>query len=105
MRERGVTFDLVATGADGARWLVVVAGGFTASPSGLRRSDVLWRTIGQAAVVAGTGRRVLVLTTELPPRNSAPAKALGAVLGDTIAAAVELTDPDAVETLRRLHAA
>ena len=105
VRDRGVTFDLVATGRDGARWLVVVAGGFTPSPSGLRRSDVLWRTIGQAAVVAGTGDHVLVLTTELPVRNSAPAKALGAVVGETIAAAVELTAPDAVEVLRSLHAA
>ena len=103
--ERGVRFDLVATGADGTRWVVVVAGGFTPSPSGLRRSDVLWRTIGEAAVVAGTDRSVVVLTTELPAKGSAPAKALGAVLGDTIAAAVELTDPGAVDVLRALHAA
>jgi DNA modification methylase len=102
---RGVRFDLVATAADGNRWLFVVAGGFTPSPSGLRRSDVLWRTIGEAAVVAGTGHPVVVLTTELPAKGSASAKALGAVLGDTIAAAVELTDPDAVDVLRALHAA
>ena len=105
VRDRGVAFDLVATGRDGTRWLVVVAGGFTPSPSGLRRSDLLWRTIGQAAVVAGTPDHVLVLTTELPARNSAAARALGSVLGGTIEAAVELTAPDAVDTLRRLHAA
>ena len=105
VRDRGVSFDLVATGRDGARWLVVVAGGFTPSPSGLRRSDVLWRTIGQAAVVAGTEDRVLVLTTELPVRNSASAKALHAVLGHTIAAAVELTAADAVDVLHDLRVA
>ncbi len=103
-RDRGVEFDLRATGADGTDWLVVVAGGFTPSPSGLRRSDVLWRTLGQAAVVADLDVRVLVLTTELPARASAQAKALDAVLGSTVVAALELTAPDTVARLRSLHA-
>lgn len=104
VRERGVDFDFRATGTDGSSWRIVVAGGFTPSPSGLRRSDVLWRTIGQAAVVAGTEHRVLVLTTELPVRGTTQAKALDAVLGDTIAAAFELTDPDTPDQLRSLLA-
>ncbi len=103
VRERGVEFDLRATGADGSSWLVVVAGGFTPSPSGLRRSDVLWRTLGHAAVVAGTDDRVLVLTTELPPKGTAQSRALHAVLGSTVAAALELTGADTVERLRSLH--
>jgi DNA modification methylase len=103
VRDRGVGFDLVATGPDGRRWLVLVAGGFTAPPSGMRRSDVLWRTIAHAAVVAGTGHRVVVLTTGLPIPGSASAKALDAVVGDTIEAVVELTDPGAVDHLRALH--
>lgn len=103
INERGVSFDLRATGADGTSWLVSVAGGFTPAPTGLRRSDVLWRTIGQAATVQGTGERVLVFTTELPVARTAQAKALGAVLGTTIAAALELTAPDTVDQLRSLH--
>ena len=103
VRDRGVDFDLVAHDAGGRRWLVIVAGGFTAPPSGLRRSDVLWRTIAHAAVVAGTDQPVLVLTTGLPSRGSAPARALAAVVGDTIADVVQLTADDAVERLRALH--
>ena len=104
VRDRGVEFDFRATGSDGSRWLVAVAGSFTPSPSGLRRSDVLWRTIGQAAVVADTDEGVIVLTTELPARNTTQAKALSGVPASTIAAAVELTDAAAVDTLRSLHA-
>lgn len=104
VRDRGVEFDLRATGSDGSRWLVAVAGAFTPSPSGLRRSDVLWRTIGQATVVADTDERVVVLTTELPARNTSQAKALAGVPTSTIAATVELTDPSAVDALRSLHA-
>lgn len=105
VRERGVEFDFRATGIDGSRWLVIVAGAFTPAPTGLRRSDVLWRTIGQATVVADTDESVLVLTTELPARNTAQAKALAAVPESTIAAAVELTDPASVDVLRSLHGA
>ena len=97
----GSTSTWSATGSDGARWLVAVAGTFTPSPSGLRRSDVLWRTVAQAAVVQAAGRpeRVLVLTTERPPRATAQAKALDAVLGRGIEAVVELAAPDAVDEL------
>ena len=105
VRERGVEFDFRATGADGSRWLVVVAGAFTPAPTGLRRSDVLWRTIGQATVVSDTDESVVVLTTELPARNTAQAKALAAVPTSTIAAAVDLTDPSSVDVLRSLHGA
>ena len=101
--QAGVSFDLRATGADGSSWFVVVAGGFTPAPSGLRRSDILWRVLGQAAVMEGTEHRVLVLTTELPKRSTAQAKALAAVSGRSIAAALELTAADAVDRLRALH--
>ncbi len=103
VREVGADFDLRATAPDGTPWLVLVAGSFTPSPSGLRRSDVLWRTIGHAAAVESRPERVLVLTTELPPRNSAAAKALAAVTKSCIDAVVELTAPDAPASLRALH--
>ena len=107
VRELGVEFDLVATDASGGRWLVAVAGTFTPSPSGLRRSDVLWRTLAQAAVVHAVGRpeRVLVLTTERPARGTTQARALEAVLGRGIDAVVELAATGAVDQLRSLHTA
>lgn len=105
IRALGVDFDLRARGADGSSWVVTVAGGFTTGPSGLRRSDVLWRALGQAAAVMASGadEHVLVLTTELPARKSPAAKALSAVVGHSVQAVVELTAPDAVDQLRRLH--
>jgi DNA modification methylase len=105
IRNLGVEFDLVATDTAGRRWLVAVAGTFTPSPSGLRRSDVLWRTLAQAAVVHAAERaeRVLVLTTERPARGTAQAKALDAVLGRDIEAVVELAAEGAVDELRSLH--
>jgi DNA modification methylase len=42
----GVRVPWVATDAAGAEWLVLVAGFSTVARSGLRRADVLWRTLG-----------------------------------------------------------
>jgi len=104
-----VTPDLAAVDEQGRPWLVLVAGGFTPPPSGLRRTDVLWRTIGQAAAVRAAGRpeRVLVLTPERPARSTAQARTLDAVVGPgegaAIDAVVELADPGAVDALRSLH--
>src|SRR5207248_11651837 len=44
-----VSVDIVATHSDGTQWWFLVAGGLTSGPSGLRRADVLWRTLGRAA--------------------------------------------------------
>jgi len=109
VRGLAVDFDLAATDAAGRPWLVSVAGGFTPPPSGLRRSDVLWRTIGQAAAVRAAGRpeRILVLTPERPVKGTAPARTLDAVVGPgdgaAIDAVVELGDEAAVDALRSLH--
>jgi DNA modification methylase len=107
IRELGVEFDLVATDPAGGRWMVAVAGTFTPSPSGLRRSDVLWRTLAQAAVVHAAERpeRVLVLTTERPAGGTTQAKALDAVIGRGIDAVVELAAEGAVDELQSLHPA
>jgi site-specific DNA-methyltransferase (adenine-specific) len=109
VRGLAVDCDLAATDAAGRPWLVMVAGGFTPSPSGLRRTDVLWRTIGQAAAVraAGWPERVLVLTPERPAKGTAQARTLDAVVGPdggaAIAAVVELADEGALDALRTLH--
>lgn len=102
VRGRGVQFDRAATGPDGTEWLVLVAGSFTAGPTGLRRSDVVWRTLAHAAVVADLDDRVLVLTTEEPAPSTAQGRALTAGGAGIIDATVVLTAPDLVDRLRAL---
>ncbi|MEY2433188.1 MAG: hypothetical protein QOC92_2913, partial [Acidimicrobiaceae bacterium] len=63
-----VAVDLAATDATGRRWWFLVAGAFTNGPNGLRRTDVLWRTLGRAAALHAFDPEALigVLTTALP---------------------------------------
>ncbi len=95
-----VTFE--ATTSDGDSWWVDVVGGFSAGPGGLRRSDLLWRTIGRATVLRQITPDVpvLVLTTEIPADRSPAGKALAAVRGTTIADVLELGSAATLEALR-----
>ena len=86
----GVSVDWIATDAAGAEWLIIVAGASTVMRSGFRRSDVLFRTLGEAAVLTTAGHRVLVLTTDLPSRGSAALAAVAAARGATLVDALEL---------------
>jgi site-specific DNA-methyltransferase (adenine-specific) len=86
----GLTVDWVATVAAQREWLVIVAGGSTVARTGLRRSDVLFRTLGEASVLTGSGHRVLVLTTDLPPARSAPLAALRDARGASLVDVIEL---------------
>ena len=66
----------------GREWLVDVVGGFTLARPGLRRTDVLERTLGRAARLSGYGaERLLVLATDVPERGSALAAALAPARG------------------------
>jgi site-specific DNA-methyltransferase (adenine-specific) len=86
----GVTVDWIAADAVGDEWLVLVAGASTVARTGLRRSDVLFRTLGEAAVLTTAGHRVLVLTTDLPARGSAATAAVAAARGVSLVDALEL---------------
>ena len=78
----GVDVTLVAADPAGHEWLVDVVGGFTVGRPGLRRTDVLERTLGRAARLSGFGdHRLLVMATDMPPRRSTGAKALAAARG------------------------
>ncbi len=101
----GVAPDVIATDADNRRWFFLVAGGFTTPASGLRRSEVLWRTLGRASALATSGDPVVVLTTELPARGSAGDVAVRAVTGESVRAVVLLTAPDADAQLQRVRGA
>jgi DNA modification methylase len=93
----GVEVAFEASDATGDRWLFDLHGAFTASAPGLVRSDVLWRAIGRAAVVDRhrADRRLVLLTTHLPPERSPGARVLGEVVGPDrpVFDAVELLDP------------
>ncbi len=95
----GLIVDWACTDATGAEWLVLVAGASTIVRSGLRRSDVLFRTLGEAAVLTNAGQRVLVLTTDLPAPRSAPLAALRDARGESLVDVVPLGAAGAEERL------
>jgi hypothetical protein len=86
----GVAVDWAAVDAAGREWLVLVAGAGTVARRGLSRTDVLYRTLGEASILQATGAPVLVLTTDLPPARSALAKALATARGGPIVDALAL---------------
>ena len=79
----GVEVAFRAVDAQGRSWLFDVWGGFTTSRPGLSRTDVLWRALGKAAVVheLAPDTRLVLLTTDLPARNSAGAQVLRTMTG------------------------
>jgi site-specific DNA-methyltransferase (adenine-specific) len=95
----GLVADVIATDAAGDAWVVLVAGASTVARTGLRRSDVLFRTLGEAAVLTNAGHRVLVLTTDLPAPRSAPLNALRDARGVALVDVVELGAPCVSERL------
>ena len=89
-----VTVDLIARDREGQEWWFLVAGAFTTGPNGLRRADVLWRTLGRAAALhafAPDGR-IVVLTSGLPVKGTPNEVALRAVVPAPIARVVDLSD-------------
>ena len=95
----GLSAGWVATDAAGEEWLVLVAGASTVVRSGLRRSDVLFRTLGEAGVLTAAGHRVLVLTTDLPVRASSALTALDTARGGPLVDALELAAEGVPERL------
>lgn len=97
----GTDYALRAEAPDGTTWYVDVPGGFTTGPSGLRRTELLWRAIGMAGTVRShePGCRVLVLTPELPGAGGRPALRHLVESGTEV---IELTAPDLHARLKEL---
>lgn len=80
-----------------------LVGGLTTGRAGLTKGDLLWRTIGRAAVIdaLALGEPFVVFSAGLPERASGGA-ALAAVSGPSrpIAAVIDVLDP--VDAVRRL---
>jgi len=79
----GVEVNFEARDELGTLWHFDVSGGFTSTRPGLKRTDTLWKAIGKAAVLHEKQPKVplVLLTTDVPPKNSAGARALDAVCG------------------------
>jgi site-specific DNA-methyltransferase (adenine-specific) len=111
----GLGVDYRARDADGRTWLFLLSGAYSATRPGLRRADVLWRALGQAAVLhearsADPTRTdlgpVVLLTTDRPAPRSGPGRALAAVVspGGPVHAVCQLRDPDSAALLAALGA-
>jgi DNA modification methylase len=105
--EGGVDVDFVALDHAGNEWLFDVSGGFTSTRGRLRRTDALWKALGKATVLQHTRAptRFVLLTTDLPARNSAGARALAAVTGPDprrfpVYDVIELRADDGLRALR-----
>ena len=74
-----------ATAPDGTPWMFDVCGSFTTVASGLRRSEVMWKALGNAAVIhanqAKQPGRLVLFTTDEPPKKSPGERALRELVG------------------------
>ena len=120
-RGLGVEMSFIASDSGGEDWVFEVAGSFTSTTSGLRRSDVLWRSLAKAAVLhqafaptaLAVGSRVvgthplIVLTTDVPPRGTAGYRSLMGLVGPgrPIFDVVTILDPSDIERLRGIATA
>ena len=81
----GVEVDFVAKTPGGRRVNVLLGGPHSGNRPGLKRTDVLWKVLGRAAVLSAVPEAercpLLVLTTGLPRLGSPEAKALGNATG------------------------
>lgn len=104
----GVEINFSARDAEQQEWLFDVSGAFSSNRPGLQRTDTVWKALGKAAVLAtqhgdpGSDRplRYVLLTTDVPERNSAGYKALlAAQQAGTIWDVLRLGDPRTVVQL------
>jgi hypothetical protein len=100
----GVEVSFTAANAAGQEWTFELAGSFSSGRSGLRRADVLWRSLGKAAVLHAQSpqRPFVLLTTDLPARGSAGRMALESVKGpgQPVSDVIQILDVSGIERLR-----
>jgi DNA modification methylase len=104
-RPGGVEVNFTARDRRGALWFFDVSGCFTSHRAGLKRTDILWKALGKAAVLRAVSKTPLVLlTTDPPVPGSVGAEALQQMVGPKkpIYAVVEILDPTAPATLAGL---
>ncbi len=101
----GIELSFVALDRAGRRWAFDVCGAFTTSRAGLRRTEVLWKVLGKAAVLQAAGKHLplVLLTTDAPAPGSSGSAALEAVRGPgrPVFDVIELLNARDHERLRR----
>jgi site-specific DNA-methyltransferase (adenine-specific) len=99
----GIDLSFQALDQSGHPWLFDLHGAFSASAPGLARTDVLWKAIGRAAAVDRhrDGRRLVLLTSHVPPPRSPAARILSEMVGPdrAIHDVIELLDPEGAARL------
>lgn len=100
----GVEVNFSALDKKGRKWFFDVSGAFTSIRAGLRRTDTVWKALGKASVLHASrddDYRLVLLTTDLPPRNSAGGQALRAAHGSTFHDAIAMLGSEGQDRLRR----
>ena len=102
----GLRVSFSAEDSAGGLWYFDVAGPNSNYRGGLDRGEVVWRTLGRAAVMQKARGAVplVLLTTQLPPPRSEAAKALEHSIPNVISAVVTLQHDDAVAELAEFFA-
>jgi len=108
----GVEVNFRARDQRGGLWLFDVSGAFSSTRPGLKRTDTLWKALGKATVLhqarnhtpkRGDLGPLVLLSTDLPPRNSSGRRALESVTSQDGTAPVhdfiEILDADGLTRL------
>lgn len=99
----GVELSFVAKDDRGQEWFFDVSGAFAGTRTGLRRTDTVWKVLGRASVLRASSagdHRLILLTTDLPPRNSTGGRALRAAQNDTFYDAIAMLSEEGQRRLR-----
>jgi site-specific DNA-methyltransferase (adenine-specific) len=101
----GIELSFLALDKTKREWAFDVSGAFSSSRAGLKRADILWKTLGKAAVLH-QGRKdlpLILLTTDAPARGTAGLAALQALRGPgrQVFDLVELLETKDHERLRK----
>ena len=96
LRGLGIAVDFTAMDEAGRTWYFDVAGPNSAYRGGMVRSEIVWRALGRAHVLAASGiAPFVVLTTQLPRTGTEADRALRAPGPGGIFDAVDLFSPAA----------
>lgn len=98
----GVTVNFVARDTEDAMWFFDVSGAFTSHRGGLLRTDTVWKSLGRAHALRGrmsAGTPLVLLTTNLPRRQSEGDTALRAAGPDAFFDAIEMLSDEARDRL------
>ena len=100
----GIEVNFTARDTAGGLWLFDVTGGFTSNRAGLKRTEVLWKALGKAAVLHEASSAPLVLLTADVPERGPVVEALKQVVGPKkpVYAVIEMLTPAGLEHLRAL---